>query len=168
MLNPELAFHQPSPLEVFPQGSLSASSREGGKGGGDCFYRLGHYSTESCSAGTWEKLRHESPDGYITLNRGATQVSGYQTQRGRTRARRDLQLQPSSLRDAMHVLNGLIYAWSHFRRKKLGLAVLLSTVAIPAFADTPVQGRTQSPGSLAKPVVVVVVFVRGFFNQRQP
>lgn len=112
MLNPELAFHQPSPLEVFPQGSLSASSR-----GEDCFYRLGHYSTESCSAGTWEKLRHESPDGYITSNGGATQVSGYQTQRGRTRARRDLQLQPSSLRDAMHVLNGLIYAWSHFRRK---------------------------------------------------
>lgn len=45
-----------------------------------------------------------------------------------------------------------------FSKEKLGLAVLLSTVAIPALADTPVQGRAQSPGSLAKLVVVVGVF----------
>lgn len=55
--------------------------------------------------------------------------------------------------------NDVIYAWSPSRKEKLGLAVLLSTVAIPAFADTLVQGRAQSPGSLAKSVVVVVVGV---------
>lgn len=58
--------------------------------------------------------------------------------------------------DAMHMLNDVIYAWSPSRKEKLGLAVLLSTVAIPAFADTLVQGRVQFPGSLAKTVVVVV------------
>lgn len=58
--------------------------------------------------------------------------------------------------DAMHVLNDVIYAWSPSRKEKLGLAVLLSTVAIPAFADTLVQGRAQFPGSLAQSVVVVV------------
>lgn len=61
--------------------------------------------------------------------------------------------------DAMHVLNDVIYAWSPSRKEKLGLAVLLSTVAIPAFADTLVQGRAQFPGSLAQLVVVVVVVV---------
>ncbi len=61
--------------------------------------------------------------------------------------------------DAMHVLNDVIYAWSPSRKEKLGLAVLLSTVAIPAFADTLVQGRAQFPGSLAQSVVVVVVGV---------
>lgn len=114
-VNPELAFHQPSPLEVFPQGSLSASSKKGGgRGRKDCFCLLEHYSTEYLWSRAWEKLRHESPDGYITSTGGAAQVAGYQIQRGRTHARRDLQLQPELVEDAMH---DVIYAWPSSRRK---------------------------------------------------
>lgn len=46
-----------------------------------------------------------------------------------------------------------------FSKKKLELAVLLSTFAIPDFADMLLQRWAKFPGSLAKPVLVV-----GFFQ----
>lgn len=86
MLNP---VHQPSLLEVFPQGSLSASSRgEGGERNVSTVWDI--ILQSSCGPGAWEKLQHESPDGYITSTGGAAQVAGYQTQRGRTRAREEV------------------------------------------------------------------------------